>query len=66
MKAIVCDDKLNVLQLSTVNFDKDLPKFGTDHGVWVNDLEVTGHFFIFSRAVLCNKIDLWLQKKVDF
>jgi len=51
MKAIVCDDKLNVLQLSTVNFDKDLPKFGTDHGVWVNDLEVTAPSVMFAAAL---------------
>ncbi|EEB09100.1 xylulose kinase [Schizosaccharomyces japonicus yFS275] len=40
LKGVVIDEKLNVLHESSVEFDKDLPSYGTTKGVYVDGPEV--------------------------
>jgi len=51
MKALVTTEKLETVYSSNVNFDKDLPKFQTDHGVWAKDGEVRAPSSMFAAAL---------------
>lgn len=41
MKALAVDNKLNVIEEASVNFEKDLPEFGTEGGVHKHEDNLT-------------------------
>ena len=65
LKAMVMRDDLHIVQESVVNFDKDLPEFKTNGGVYQSDLEATSPVQMWVKAIdtILHKLR---EEKVEF
>ena len=51
LKAMVVNDSLKILKESVINFDRDLPEFGTNGGVHQQNLEATSPVQMWVKAI---------------
>jgi xylulokinase len=64
LKAVIIDSNLSVIFETTINFDKDLPEFGTEGGALINGEEVTAPSLMFVKALDLIMADL-ADSKID-
>jgi xylulokinase len=60
MPALVIDSSLRILHTAICDFDRDLPKYGTNKGVYVNELDAGIEVFA-PVAMWVEAVDVCMQ-----